>query len=478
MKNFKISYLLIALLAGGLFFAGCKKNEGCTNPDAANFDPDAEKDDGSCIIDLTETISDDGNGTGTTTWTADKEYVLDGFVFVNSGQTLTIEAGTVIKGKPGTGTNASALIVAKGARIIAEGTIAKPIIFTAQQDNVADTEDIPLGTRGLWGGLIVLGDAPTNAQPVLQSIEGIPTNEPRGQYGGTNVNDNSGVLKYISVRYGGSDIGSGNEINGVTFGGVGAGTVVEHIEVFANEDDGFEFFGGTVNTKWLAAAFCGDDAFDYDQGFLGQGQFWFSVNDVDDGDRGGEHDGGTNPENGTPFAKPVIHNATYIGRGAAAGKRLITFRDNAGGEYHNSIFLNFAKGIDIELLSSPDDSYKQFQDGNIVFDGCVFDNVADGTVSGTFQAGTDSDNTNAADQTELDNATSAIQSAFGPKNEVGATTGVGINGNNKISPFPSTVYQTGATPATGWFDAVSYKGAFGNDNWLSGWSALSEGSFF
>ena len=147
---------------------------------------------------------------------------LDGFVFVNDGDTLTIEAGTVIKGAPGTQADASALIVARGAYIVAEGTAEEPIIMTFEGDPLDGS--IPYTTKGQWGGLILLGSAKLNSVPGESAIEGIPTSEARGLYGGDNDEDNSGVLKYISVRHGGTDIGAGNEINGLTFGGVGSGT--------------------------------------------------------------------------------------------------------------------------------------------------------------------------------------------------------------------------------------------------------------
>ena len=153
-------------------------------------------------------------------WTADNEYVLNGLVFVSEGSSLTIQPGTVIKGKPGQGENASALVVA----------------------------------RGLWGGVIILGRASLNSEPGETPIEGIPTTEPRGIYGGDDDGDNSGVFRYVSIRHGGTDIGAGNEINGLTMGGVGSGTVIEYVEVYNNQDDGFEWFGGTVNTKYLVSA--------------------------------------------------------------------------------------------------------------------------------------------------------------------------------------------------------------------------------
>ncbi|MCH2662561.1 hypothetical protein MK163_19135, partial [bacterium] len=160
-------------------------------------------------------------------WTADNEYVLNGLVFVDEGATLTIQPGTVIKGMPGQGENASALVVARGGKIFASGTPDQPIVFTAQADDVSDAGDLPLAARGLWGGVIILGRATLNSEPGETPIEGIPTTEPRGLYGGSDDGDNSGVFRYVSIRHGGTDIGAGNEINGLTMGGVGSGTLIE-----------------------------------------------------------------------------------------------------------------------------------------------------------------------------------------------------------------------------------------------------------
>ncbi|GIR12985.1 MAG: hypothetical protein CM15mP23_15600 [Cryomorphaceae bacterium] len=130
----------------------------------------------------------------------------------------------------------------------------------------------------------------------MSSIEGIPTNVPFGQYGGNNDADNSGVITYVSIRHGGTEIGAGNEINGFTLGGVGSGTTINNVEVIANADDGIEFFGGTVSIQNAMVAGVGDDSYDYDEGWRGQlNSNWVAVASSDDGDRGGEHDGGTDP---------------------------------------------------------------------------------------------------------------------------------------------------------------------------------------
>ena len=155
---------------------------------------------------------------GTTTWTANNTYILNGFVYVNDGQTLTIEPGTVIKGRPGQAARASALIVAQGGTIEANGTAEAPIIFTAEADDLEGS--VPDDANGLWGGVIILGNASTNNLDVngVKNVEGIPTDETRGAYGGTDDADDSGTLTYVSIRYGGSVIGANNEINGLTLG--------------------------------------------------------------------------------------------------------------------------------------------------------------------------------------------------------------------------------------------------------------------
>lgn len=223
------------------------------------------------------------NITTDTRWTADKIYVLGGRITVVSGVTLTIEPGTIIKGQAGTGANATALLVARGGKLMAEGTAAKPIIFTSVADEISQ-DDIAAGkfaspnlapdVNGLWGGVIILGRAPISASNASGDIsevqiEGIPTSDPNGLYGGNNAADNSGVIKYISIRHGGTNIGNGNEINGLTLGGVGSGTVIENVEVVANQDDGIEWFGGSVNVSNVVVWNVGDDGIDTDQAWTG-----------------------------------------------------------------------------------------------------------------------------------------------------------------------------------------------------------------
>ena len=259
-----------------LSITSCKK-KGCTDVTALNYTEEAKKDDGSCMYTSEETGNEvvKGSITSNTIWTKNKIYELKGKVIVDNNATLTIEAGTIIKGQEGAGTNSSALIVARGAKIIAIGTASEPIIFTSVLDNIEIGQisgtNLDETDNGKWGGLILLGSAPISAEngDTESQIEGIPATETYGTFGGNNVADNSGSLSYISIRHGGTLIGAGNEINGLTLGGVGNGTTINNIEVVANLDDGIEFFGGTVNVENLVIAFQGDDGIDIDMNYSG-----------------------------------------------------------------------------------------------------------------------------------------------------------------------------------------------------------------
>jgi hypothetical protein len=398
-------------------------------------------------------------------WTRDNTYVLDGFVFVGDGETLTIEAGTVVKGLPGQGEDASALIVARGGKIFAEGTPTNPIIFTAEADDVSDPDDLPLDARGLWGGVIILGNAGLNSTPGESAIEGIPTNEPRGIYGGDDDDDDSGVFRYVSIRHGGTDIGAANEINGLTMGGVGRGTTIEYVEVFNNQDDGFEWFGGTVNARYLVSAFNGDDAFDYDEGFRGNGQFWFAVQAEDDGNRGCECDGGTDPEDGTPYAIPTLANLTFIGSGAGSANAdndyAVIMRDNAGGRWFNSIFHDFVgTAFEIEDLASGQDSRARLEAGDIAIQNNLF---------GTFGAAALSDDAFTADY--LTAAPQNNRQADPQLRGISRTNDGGLDPR----PAPGSPALTGARDLVDdWFVDTDYVGAFGSINWAADWTYIAE----
>lgn len=315
MRHF---YLILGLFSA-LFITSCTK------------DPDINSPEANILIIRTDTI-----------W--DESHILEGRVAVASGVTLTIEPGTVIKGKPGGGANASSLVIARGAKLIADGTPDKPIIFTSTADSI-DFEDIINGDfsspnlnenqTGLWGGLIILGNAPISAsndtgEASQVQIEGIPTSDQNGLYGGNNPNDNSGILRYVSIRHGGANIGSGNEINGLTLGGVGSGTIIDNIEIVANQDDGIEFFGGTVNALNIVVWSVGDDAIDTDQGWNGTLDNFIVISP-----QGHclELDG---PE-GTLIAGHTIKNGEVV---AGAAESILNLDDNSRVDLENIYFTN------------------------------------------------------------------------------------------------------------------------------------------
>ncbi len=388
-------------------------------------------------------------GVGTVTFESQYTYLLNGKVYVNSGETLTIEAGTVIKGADGSGEAASALVVARGGKIMAEGSGTQPIIFTTVADAAFRTASGSLSggsltqdNKGLWGGVIILGNAGLTGDQVL-AIEGLPVNDDRSKYGNENPvdDDNSGVLKYVSIRHGGALVAADNEINGLTLGGVGSGTTIDYVEVYANTDDGIEWFGGTVGVKHAVVSYCGDDSFDYDQGFRGKGQFWLTVGV---GDRAGEHDGGPSDcEACQPYATPTIANVTFVGSG---DNRAITFRDNAGGYYSNAIFVDFEKGIDIEGLESGEDSKSRLDAGDLTLDNITFDNVSGNYVVSS----TDEDLNSNANVTNI--------------------TTNGSTGITALNPVPASKIDGATIAGDDFFDLNDYQGAFNGFNWALGWT--------
>jgi hypothetical protein len=263
----KYVFVTVALLLA----ASCTK-KGCTDPTALNYNQEAQQDDGTCNYNSQDNLLV-GEINSDKTLTADRVWTLKGRVTVTPGNTLTIQPGTIIKAEAGTGANASCLLVARGAKIYAQGTSINPIIFTSTADDIQLGQrvgsSLNSGISGLWGGLIICGNAPISADAVSVQIEGIPASDNNGLYGGTDETDNSGIVNYVSIRHGGANIGEGNEINGLTLGGVGSETVINNIEIVANQDDGIECFGGTVNVSNLLVWNAGDDAIDIDQAYSG-----------------------------------------------------------------------------------------------------------------------------------------------------------------------------------------------------------------
>ena len=340
MKKILLSLSLVLPLV-----MSCKK-EGCTDSTAINYNVEAKKDDGTCKYSSTNksVIEISSNITSDTTWESGRIYVLKSRISVIDGVTLTIEPGTIIKGDVGTGANATALIIAQGGKIIAEGTATSPIIFTSTADNIQPGDilspNLSEELNGLWGGLIVLGRAPISADAISSQIEGIPPSDPNGLYGGSSIDDNSGVIKYISIRHGGANIGEGNEINGLTLGGVGNGTTIENVEVLSNQDDGIEWFGGTVNVKNAIVVNAGDDAIDTDQAWAGTLDNFIVINPSDECF---ELDG---PE-GVRDGKHTIKNGSIKAQGADG---LVDNDANSHVDMDNIYFFDLTIGQDFDQL--------------------------------------------------------------------------------------------------------------------------------
>ena len=344
MKKLVLFFAAVTMIA----VTSCKKN-GCTDPIAINYDSEAEKDNNSCNYNMDETtITVMNNITTNTTWTADKIYVLASRVAVEAGAELTIEAGTIIKGQAGSGANATALLIARGGKLFANGTSEAPIIFTSIADEIMPGDkvspNLDPSLDGLWGGLIVLGNAPISAASDAVQIEGVPPSDANGLYGGSDAADNSGSITYVSIRHGGANIGEGNEINGLTLGGVGNGTIVSDIEVVGNQDDGIEFFGGTVNVTNALVWNAGDDAIDTDQGWSGTLDNFIVINP---GDECFELDG---PEGASVGTHTITNGTTYAGR----AQGLVDLDDNSNLVFTNQYFFGIADGQDFDQVPTVD----------------------------------------------------------------------------------------------------------------------------
>ncbi|HRH10092.1 MAG TPA: T9SS type A sorting domain-containing protein [Bacteroidia bacterium] len=302
------------------------------------------------------TASVSGTITANTTWSAGTTVLLQGPVYVSNNAILTIQPGVVVRGAKAVA--GSALIICKGSQIMAAGTASSPIVFTSDQN--ANSRGV-----GDWGGVILLGKATINYTTGVNNIEGLPVS-PESQYGGggtPNDNDNSGTLSYVRIEWGGYVYGTNQEINGLTMGGVGRGTTLDHIQVSFTNDDGFEWFGGTVNAKYLISYRNLDDDFDTDNGYSGNVQFGLIVRDPNIADNpavstseGFESDNDAGGTTATPLTSGIFSNVTLVGpyRGAntntiAAGyRRSARLRRNTNLKIYNSILMDTQRGIHID----------------------------------------------------------------------------------------------------------------------------------
>ncbi len=426
------------------------------------------------------TITDDDLQGGVTyNWTNDTTYLLDGFVVLEEGGVLNIEAGTVIKGKvvpTSSFSFASALLIARGAKIHALGTEGNPVIFTTEIDDVNDESDITFSDRGLWGGVIILGDAPIAADSSSISLYSLPGESPF-LYGGDNDVDSSGVLQFVSIRHPGAEAFPDEELDGLFLGGVGAKTIISNIEVYAGQDDAITISGGTVNLKHLTVSFNGDESIDWELGWRGKGQFWLALQD-EESNRCGEHDGAS-PDLAEPYSRPVISNVTYIGPGVdvrnSASEALI-FRNRSGGVYTNSIFINFPEyAINIEDRTDIPDSYDHLQTGNLLFNCNYWWNFGAGN--------TWEELVNVNPQSEDPTASFLINLMENTQNTIEDPMIVNLSSESEVfdprlSPG-SPALNSGCALDDPFFDPVSYIGAFDSETiWLNQWTGMDANQFF
>ena len=349
------------------------------------------------------------------TWTADKIYILAGKVVVDDGITLTIEAGTIVKGAEGQGSLASALVIDQGGKLNAAGTSAKPIIFTSVLDNIQIGQkagtNLSIADIGLWGGVIVLGKAPisVSGDVATKQIEGIPATDTFGQFGGTIANDNSGVFKYISIRHGGITIGADNEINGLTLGGVGSGTTVDHIEIVANQDDAIEIFGGSVNVTNVLTWAQGDDALDFDEGWSGSIKNALVIMGAGS-DSALEFDGPAG--SAATEAGYTVENVTL--KGAGTSSKYADLRDGLIANIKNVLAYGFS--VDSKVKVNGADSQTELTNGRITFSNWQVVLPVGATLPGLITGA------KAGDEVKFINNATSIASASAAT--VGATTSV------------------------------------------------------
>ena len=308
---------------------------------------------------ITASVNVSGTITSSQTWTADKRYVLSEFVGVAAPHVLTIEPGTVVYG----GTSRATLFIQRGAKIIADGTARRPIVFTSPRK---------VGERAQtdWGSLVILGGAPINVPGGSATLEGLPS-EPAYSFGGTNAADSSGIVRYVRLEFGGFAIATGQEINGLTLAGVGNGTVIDHVEVLHNKDDAFEFFGGTVNARHLLGIAFADDGLDFDFGYSGSIQYAAlikrAVNDESDANFLTESDNNipAAADTARPLTNPLVYNVTAVRVASSVGQYGGVIRRNSAGRFRNVI----VTGSRLAPLTLRDNStFANVAAGELVFD--------------------------------------------------------------------------------------------------------------
>ena len=394
------------------------------------------------------TVSLAGNITSSITLKSDINYVLDGWVYVKSGATITIEPGTVIKGKVDT---KASLVIERGAKIMAVGTAAKPIVFTSAK---------PAGSRaaGDWGGVVLCGNAKINVTGGEAEIEGgLGT-----KYGGTDDNDNSGSMQYVRIEFAGYAFAPDKEINGLTFGGVGKGTTIDYIQVSYSNDDSYEWFGGTVNCKHLIAFSGLDDEFDTDFGFSGFVQYIVGLRDPQIADisksNGFESDNDGSGSTNIPTTNPKFANVSLYGPLATATTSInplfqaaMHIRRKSNLEVYNSVFAGWPMGL---LLADP----KGNGGTGAQVKGCIFSGMTDNYGGNT-----------AGEKTFFEDAT-RLNRSFVLNTDLKVTNPFNLTAPNFLPATGSPLLTGAVTTLPTGLETTDYIGAFKTTDWTAGWT--------
>lgn len=418
-----------------------------------------------------QVITVSGDITADTKFYAQAKYMLSGFVYVKNNAILTIEPGTVIKGVANT---KAALIIERGSKIMAAGTADKPIVFTS---------DKPAGQRnsGDWGGLVICGKAQTNKHDNGAGV-GIAEGGILSEYGGTDNNDNSGVLQYVRIEFPGIPLTStaNSEINGLTLYSVGNGTVIDHIQVSFSGDDSFEWFGGNVNVKYLVAFRGLDDDLDTDNGFSGKVQFAFGLRDPNKSDQSGsngfESDNDADGSLLTPLTSPLFSNVTVYGPLTVTStlpsghmfQKSMHLRRGTMTSIYNSVLVGYPEGLQIDGQKGNAPSRadaNELQIENSVLAGMTVNYVErTGTVATPYTVEQHIAYFQSASRNNVDNMTIA--------DVIGASL-INLTSPNLLpatgSPLLTGASFTNPRLTDSFFTAVTFRGAFGTTNWTSGW---------
>ncbi len=409
-------------------------------------------------------ITVSGDITSDAHWYAAAKYMLSGFVYVKSGATLTIEPGTIIKGVSGT---KAALMIERGAKINAAGTADKPIVFTS---------DKPKGQRsyGDWGGLVLCGKAPTNKHDDGAGV-GIAEGGIGSEYGGTDPNDNSGVLQYVRIEFPGIGLTAtpNSEINGLTLYAVGAGTTIDHIQVSYSGDDSYEWFGGTVQMKYLVALRGWDDDWDTDNGFSGKVQFFVSLRDPAVADQstsnGFESDNDADGSTLSPYTSALFVNGSVFGPKVTLSTTInslfghaMQIRRGSRLSIYNSLIAGWPYGLYVD--GTLGDSPAQAEANVLQIENCVMSGM------GTFYK----ENATSLQGTEAWYLDPSRNNEVMATNDLLMVTDPFNLTSPNFLPASGSPLLNGASFANtrltdSFFTPVNYRGAFGDTDWTAGW---------